>query len=223
MRLPDGGAASRSSPRSSGLPWRRPTRGRRSECGRSRPEAIALRLADDGEGSLEQPGDVPQVLPLVVVVRGRTPDAGSEAGAGPAGSTGHWGGWAWACEAWAVDSRTSHLSGLTNPCEGIIAENEALSTTPRLCRAWRRWVLQGCTESLADEGDRTAADLHPQELIQQLLGFAETQGEDTAQQPHQGTKSGPIAAGLHILRQRGARAGGAAGTDQTVEAMLDHH
>ena len=63
-------------------------------------------------------------------------------------------------------------------------------------------VLQGCTQSLADGGDPTAADLNRQQLIQQRLGCAETQGEGTAQEPHQGTAPGPVAAGLHIRRQR---------------------
>ena len=74
-------------------------------------------LADGGEGSLKQPGDVPPVLPVVGEVRGRTPDAGSQAGDALAGSHMHWGGCAWACEAWALDSRSSPLSGLTHPCE----------------------------------------------------------------------------------------------------------
>jgi len=54
---------------------------------------------DGGEGSLKQPDDVPQVLPVVVEVRGRASDAGSQASDGLAGTRRHWGGPAWGCEA----------------------------------------------------------------------------------------------------------------------------
>jgi hypothetical protein len=76
---------------------------------------------------------------------------------------------------------------------------------------------------LADRSDRSSADLHYQQLVQQRLGLAETQRESTTQQTHQCTEPGPEAAGLHIRRPFGAGACGAAGTDQAVQAMLDHH
>jgi hypothetical protein len=72
---------------------------------------------DGGEGSLQQPDDGPPVLPLIEEVRGRPPDAGSQAGDGLAGSSGLWVGCAWGYEAWAVDSHASPRSGLTHPCD----------------------------------------------------------------------------------------------------------
>ena len=54
----------------------------------------------------------------------------------------------------------------------------------------------GCASAaldpLADRCNRSTADLHPQQLIEQRLGLAETQREGTAQQTHQGTEPGAI-------------------------------
>jgi len=85
----------------------------------------------------------------------------------------------------------------------------------RLCHR----LLQGCAQSLADCCDRSAADLHSQKLIEQRPGLAETQRKGRAQQAHQRTEPGPVGAGLHIRRQRGAGAGGTTGAHQPV---LDH-
>jgi hypothetical protein len=85
------------------------------------------------------------------------------------------------------------------------------------------WQRGGCSaQALADRCNSPTADLHSQQLIQQRLGLAETQREGITQQTHQGTEPGPVAAGLHIHRQRGAGAGGTARADQPVPPMLDH-
>lgn len=59
----------------------------------------------------------------------------------------------------------------------------------------------------------------PQQLMEQRLGLAETQREGATQHTHQRTEPWPVAARFHIRRQRGAGAGGTAGTDQPV---FDH-
>ena len=43
-----------------------------------------------------------------------------------------------------------------------------------------------------------------------------------AQQTHQGTEAGAVVTGLHTLGQHSARAGGATGTEQAVQAVFDH-
>ena len=53
-------------------------------------------------------------------------------------------------------------------------------------------LRQGCAQPLSDPGDRTPADLHSQQLIQQRLGLVETQRESTAQQTHQGAEPGAV-------------------------------
>jgi hypothetical protein len=87
------------------------------------------------------------------------------------------------------------------------------------------WPPNACTTSDIETSprDRPAADHHPHQLIKQRLGFAETQGEGTAQQPYLSAEPRALAAGFHIRRQRGAGAGGAEGTDQPVQPVLDHH
>ncbi len=74
---------------------------------------------------------------------------------------------------------------------------------------------QHCAQALADCCNGAAADLDPQQLIEQRLGLAETQREGAAQQAHQGTKPGAVMARLPIRRQGGAGAGGAAGGTPT--------
>jgi hypothetical protein len=83
-------------------------------------------------------------------------------------------------------------------------------------------LLQRGANPIADRDNRSAADLHPQQLIEQRLGLAESEGEDTAEQASQGTEPGAVTAGLHISRQRSAGAGGAAGAHQSVQPVLDH-
>ena len=82
---------------------------------------------------------------------------------------------------------------------------------------------QGCAQTLADLCNRSTAHLHPQQLIEQRLGLAETQRKDTAQQTHQGAEPRSVRTRFHISRQRCAGAGGAAGADQAMQPMLDHH
>ena len=84
-------------------------------------------------------------------------------------------------------------------------------------------LRQGCTQALADLCKRPTADLHPQQLIEQRLGLAETQRKDAAQQTHQGAEPWSVRTRFHISRQRCAGAGGAAGADQAMQPMLDHH
>ena len=48
-------------------------------------------------------------------------------------------------------------------------------------------------------------------------------GEGTAHQTNQGTQPGAVGTALHFRRQRGAGAGGAAGADQAMQTVLDHH
>lgn len=83
-------------------------------------------------------------------------------------------------------------------------------------------LVECCVQALADRCNRPTADLNLQLLIEQRLGPAETQREGTVQQTHQGTEPGPLTAGLHIRRQGGAGAGGAAWEDQPMHPMLDH-
>jgi hypothetical protein len=93
--------------------------------------------------------------------------------------------------------------------------------TGSLQRLSHRFRQHGA-QTLADLCNRSTADLHPQQLIEQRLGLAETQRKDAAQQTHQGTEPGAVGTGLHISRQRCAGAGGAAGADQAMQPMLDH-
>ena len=52
-------------------------------------------------------------------------------------------------------------------------------------------VLQGCTQSLADDGDPTAADLNRQQLIQQRLGCARNSGGRPCRSPTRALRRGP--------------------------------
>jgi hypothetical protein len=47
-------------------------------------------------------------------------------------------------------------------------------------------------------------------------------GKGAAQQAHQDTEAGPIAALLHLPWELSTRAGGAAGADQEIQAVFDH-
>ena len=75
---------------------------------------------------------------------------------------------------------------------------------------------------MADCRNGTATDLHPQQLIEQRLGLAETQRESTAQQTHQNTEQGAVATELQNRRQRRAGAGRAAGADQPMPLVTGH-
>jgi hypothetical protein len=110
--------------------------------------------------------------------------------------------------------------GIAGGCAGFIHVGHRLLTGKS--KGLLHGLLQCCPQALADHGDRPTADLHPQQLIEQPLGLAETQQEGTAQQAHQGTEPGAVTAGLHISWQQSAGAGGTSGADQAMQTVLDH-
>ena len=83
-------------------------------------------------------------------------------------------------------------------------------------------IVGGAAMGSGNRCNRPTAHLHPQQLIDQDLGFAETQREGTAQQTHQGTEPGAETAGLPISWQQGAGAGGTAGADPAMQTVHVH-
>ena len=112
------------------------------------------------------------------------------------------------------------------PRPGTNTVTAAVTITHRLLtggmRRFCHRLCQGCTQAHANRGDGAAADLHPQQLIQQSLDLAETQREGTAQQTHQGIEPGAARTGFHIRRERRTGAARATGADQAMQPVIDH-